>query len=162
MNAAHFHLITNHIPIVGLFCGLFMLIWALVSKNKSITVAATALIFLCSIGGIAANKSGEEAEDLVEQIAGISKTAIHEHEEAAELAMPFIFISIVFSSAGLYLNRRNHRWSNIVNYILLASCALACILSARAGWLGGKIRHAAEINAGKVPSQNYESEKEHD
>ena len=90
----------------------------------------------------------EEAEDLVEQIAGVSKTAIHEHEEAAELAMPFMFISILLSAAALFLNKRNHKWASMVTILLLVSSALSCIHSLRAGWLGGKIRHQTEINAG--------------
>jgi uncharacterized membrane protein len=148
MNAAHVHLITNHIPIIGLFCGLFVLLWGILAKNKSVVLVGTVLLLICSIGGVVANKSGEEAEDLVEQIAGVSKTAIHEHEEAAELAMPFMFISILLSAAALFLNKRNHKWASMVTILLLVSSALSCILSSRAGWLGGKIRHQTEINAG--------------
>ena len=160
MNAAHLHLITNHIPIIGLFCGLFVLICGMVSKNKSVLTISMLLIALCSAGGMVANKSGEEAEDTVEQIAGISKSAIHEHEEAAEAAVPFILLSFVFSATGLFLHRKNHKWAGIANILLLVVCLLACSLSARAGWLGGKIRHQAEIGA--IQPAMHHDEKDHD
>jgi uncharacterized membrane protein len=158
MNAAHLHLITNHIPILGMASGLFVLIWGLFTKNKNTIVAASVLIALCAIGGIIANKSGEEAEETVEHIAGISRSAIHEHEEAAELAIPFIVISGITAVAGLWLNRRNHKWASLINLVLLVAVFISLVLSSRAGWMGGKIRHQTEINAAPESHNHHEPE----
>jgi hypothetical protein len=159
MNATHIHLLTNHIPIIGIACGFFVLVWSIVSKNKNSLFAALFILLFSGIGGGITNKTGEEAEEQLERMQGISKVAIHEHEEAAEGAMPFILATTVLSAAALYLNYKNHKWSKFSNYALVLAAGLAFIMSARAGFIGGKIRHAAEIEAVQA-SPAAESEKE--
>lgn len=162
MNATHIHLLTNHIPIIGMVCGAFVLIWAIIAKNRNTTLAAIIILLFSGIGGGIANKSGEEAEEVLEKMVGISGAAIHEHEEAAELAMPFILITAVVSLAALFLNLKNHKFASMSNYLLAVVSVLAFAFSARAGLVGGKIRHAAEINSGGQQNQPAAEESEHD
>lgn len=146
MNATHIHLLTNHIPIIGFACGLFVLIWGIFGKNKGAVSAALLLLAGSGIGGMIANKTGEDAEHAIERITGVNQTAMESHEEAAELAMPFIVATVVLSGAALFFNIRGHRFSPLSNYAVLISAIAGFIFSARAGSKGGEIRHSQELN----------------
>lgn len=147
MNATHIHLLTNHIPIIGMACGVFMLAWGIFGKSRNTLLAAIIMLFLTGVGGVITNTTGEDAEHAVEKISGVTQQSIEDHEEAAEGAMPFIAGTIALSAAALFFALKNHRWSVATNYLLLLVAGLAFIMAARAGFIGGKIRHAQEINA---------------
>ena len=158
MNATHLHLITNHMPILGFALSAIALIWGMYTKSRNTLLLAFTLIFISAVGGFIAGNTGEAAEEAVENIIGISHDAIHEHEEAAEAAMPFVIASGVLSLFSGFLLIKNHKFSGIAQWVLLLTIFTASSLSARAGLLGGKIRHAQELNAAPVDHQ----EPEHD
>jgi hypothetical protein len=157
MNQTHLHLLTNHLPILGFLFSVILLLWGILAKSKTTIMATAVVVFLSAAGGMVASNTGEAAEEQLEQINGISHAAIHEHEEAAEAAVPFIIASGILSLAMLFFSLKNHRFGNITQWLLLASVALGSVLSARAGFTGGKIRHAQEIGD-TFPAQQ---EKEH-
>ena len=152
MNATHLHLITNHIPILGLLFSALALSWGMYRKSNSTLLLAFAMIFISSVGGFITGNTGEAAEEALEAISGISHEAIHEHEEAAEQAMPFIITSGILSLVAALLWLKKLPYSRLTQWILLGAVVAACSLSARAGWQGGKIRHAQEINAEVTPA----------
>jgi hypothetical protein len=158
MNAAHIHLITNHLPVLGLLFSGIALLWGILSKSRHTLFLAFSLTFVSSVGGFIAGNTGEAAEEAVENIIGISHDAIHEHEEAAEAAMPFIIASGILSLAAGFLLFKHHSFARFAQWALLLAVVGGCSLSMRAGLLGGKIRHAQEINSDAPPHQ----ESEHD
>jgi uncharacterized membrane protein len=158
MNSAHIHLITNHLPILGFAFSAIAIIWGIYRKSRNTLLLAFSLTFISAAGGFITGNTGEAAEEAVENIIGISHDAIHEHEEAAEAAMPFVIASGILSLISGFLLIKNHKYAAISQWALLLSVITGSFLSMRAGWLGGKIRHAQEINAG--PSVNTETEHE--
>jgi uncharacterized membrane protein len=147
MNASHWHLITNHLPVLGLSFSAISIIWGMYRNSRNTLLLAFFLVLISAVGGFIAGNTGEGAEEAVEKIIGISHEAIHEHEEAAELAMPLIIASGILSLLAGFLLIKNHKWSKTSQWLLLLTVIMGCILSMRAGWLGGKIRHSPEINA---------------
>lgn len=157
MNTAHLHLITNHLPVLGLAFSAISLLWGMYKNSRNTLLLAFSLVLISALGGFIAGNTGEGAEEAVEKMIGISHEAIHEHEEAAEAAMPFIIASGILSMVAGFLLIKNHTYSKISQWLLLLSVVTGCSLSARAGLLGGKIRHSPEINA---DTSDHETEHE--
>lgn len=145
-NLAHLHLLLNHLPIVGcLFAG-GLLVAGLVRRDDSLTVAAKVALVLVALTSIPAYFTGEPAEEQVEDIAGISRKVIHEHEEAGEAAFVVMLMNGALA-AFLFFRRRDDRRLHLA----LAVVTLVSFgLMARTGNLGGKIRHP-EIDAATAP-----------
>jgi uncharacterized membrane protein len=160
MNDTHLHLITNHLPVIGFALSALALGWGMFSKSRNTLLLAFTLILISAVGGFIAGNTGESAEEAVENIIGISHDAIHEHEEAAEAAMPFVIASGILSLAAGFLLIKNHKLAGLSQWALLLTVIAGCGLSMRAGWLGGKIRHAQELNT--VPADHQQTEHEDD
>lgn len=163
MNWAHVHLIINHIPVIGIGLLILLFIVAMVRKNKGLITVALAFIILISLATIPVYLTGEPAEEVVEDMPGISEELIKEHEEQAEIA--FIFVEVAGGLALITLIAR--RYSDKLGQRLVILTLLVLIVSGGLiGWtanLGGKIHHE-EIRSGKdsqnLPSQMIDKEKE--
>lgn len=163
MNWAHVHLIINHIPVIGIGLLILLFIVAIVRKNKGLITVALAFIILISLATIPVYLTGEPAEEVVEDMPGISEELIEEHEEQAEIA--FILVEVAGGLALITLIAR--RYSDKLGQRLVILTLLVLIVSGGLiGWtanLGGKIHHE-EIRSGKdsqnLPSQTIDKEKE--
>ena len=150
MNAAHAHLLLNHIPVIGAILGVMVLVWGFYRRNADVRTAAMLLFVIVALLSIPAFLTGEPAEHMINKMPGVDRKLIHEHEEAAEFAIWVMEGLGVASLAGLYFawtNKPVPRWLNIV--ILALGLATAAAM-ARTSNLGGVIRHP-EING--VPAQ---------
>ena len=85
MNATHFHLILNHIPVLGTAFGLGLLIFGLLRTSDEIKKAALGIFVIVAIATIPVYFTGEPAEEGVESLPGVSKAFMERHEEAAGL-----------------------------------------------------------------------------
>jgi uncharacterized membrane protein len=155
MNGVHLHLLLNHLPVIGSLFAILLLIWALFRKNAEIANAALGLFVIAAITGLAAYFTGEPAEHVAEEIAGVSRRAIHSHEESAELATVLLGGYGVFALGGLlYLRRRAERFPR---KFLSLSLVLALIPAGAMAWTanqGGKIRHPEITSAGAAQANN--------
>lgn len=159
MNAIHLHLIANHIPILGSVIGLLVLIAGFFFNNREVRITAAAILLFAAVGGIVTNKSGEEAEEVVEDLPGVSHDLIHEHEEMAEKAMPFIFGTAVLAAATLFGEIKRKKFARIASLLLLFCALGVSALSGYTGYLGGKIRHP-EIDGLSLPTTGNQLEDE--
>ena len=64
MNQAYMHLLTNHIPVLGMVFGFIILMWGIISRKKEIKMVAYFLFLAASLGGLIAFNTGEAAEDV--------------------------------------------------------------------------------------------------
>ena len=162
MNAAHFHLIVNHLPLAGLLFGLILLVGGLISDSKPITNAAQLLLVLAALLVFPAYFSGEGAEDsLMDQVQGIEKSLIHEHEEAALISFVITILVGVLSLITFIVNNRAKKENKFLVYLLLIVGLFALTSIAQVAKLGGEIRHT-EIreSATNAPNQNNESDED--
>jgi uncharacterized membrane protein len=158
MDPAHLHLLINHLPVFGSLMGALVLAHALYTKNNQTKMAAYYVIIISSIGAVIAYLTGEPAEHLVEDMAGISHDAIEEHEDAAIYAL-YSFIALgILSLIGLYLALKKHASTRMMAMIVLVVSLLSFAIIARTGYLGGQIRHT-EIYSPQ-PAQGPEMENE--
>ncbi len=149
MNAAHWHLVLNHVPLIGIgFVALLMVI-AFLRKSSELVSVSLVLTVAVALFAIPAYLTGEPAEEIVEDMPGISENLIHEHEEAAEKA--FILVEAVGGLAliGLIARRFNKNLGNTLAVATLAGLLAGGGLVAYTANLGGKIHHQ-EIREGSA------------
>ncbi|TYP93612.1 putative membrane protein [Fodinibius salinus] len=151
MNDAYLHLVINHFPIFSMLFGVLILGWGLWKKKDSIQRIAMVLFVLGAITSYIAVETGEGAEEVLEEYAtSISHDAIHDHEEAAEIAMWFSLVTGGLSLVGLFGANYNIRYKNVLMGVLLVAALTAVSSLLYTAYEGGKIRHPEAHNTIKV------------
>ncbi|WP_437330023.1 hypothetical protein [Sorangium sp. So ce381] len=161
MNAAHFHLIINHLPIVGFAIAAVLLILAFFHPaERGALRSAVLVLVLSAAGAAAAYLSGEPAEKVVERLPGTSEQAMEVHEERAGVATALAGLTALAGIAALLLAERRRTASGAPAAITLAGAPerrrtassapvavtlVGAILTSGAmawtGAAGGEIRH---------------------
>lgn len=156
MNDAYLHLIINHLPVFSMLFGLLILIWGLIKSNTAFQKLAMVLFIVGAVGTYAAVETGEGAEDIVEDyVPSMSEDVIHDHEEAAEIAMWFSYVTGGVALLGLFVVGKNHRYEKVLNGVLLVAALAAVGMLMYTAYEGGKIRHpeAHETASYIVPAE---------
>ncbi|NOT38347.1 MAG: hypothetical protein HOP11_13330 [Saprospiraceae bacterium] len=163
MNEAHIHLIINHLPIIFPIAGIIAIITGLISKSESVKRTSFLIFILGALATIAAMKSGEGAEDVVEKISGVSEVYIEKHEELAERFAIFSYLLGGISLLGLWISFKKNANSNIFNVVILSIALSTLFLAQKTGTSGGEIRHTEIRNDSTVPpAENNSSGEDND
>lgn len=160
MNLAHLHLIINHLPIVGIPVALLFLAHGIWKGNSSSKRFALLIMFLISIVVLPVYLTGEPAEDMVENLPGVTKSLIGAHEEAAEVSLILTLLTGASAIVALVL-QRDERKGKISSYATLSVAVVALLSLMYTGNLGGKIRHT-EIRDGAASASTEKSPGKHD
>lgn len=152
MNGAHYHLLVNHLPILGTLFGMLVLVTGFVFKNISIKRTGLGLLIFAAITVFPAHVTGEEAEEVVENIAGIDKHYIHEHEEAADTFMGILIALGVIAIFTLVVDIMNKKFAPILYVLTILFALITMLFAQKTGTTGGEIQHS-EIR-GTTPSQD--------
>ena len=150
MNDAHYHLIVNHLPIVGLLIGILVLIAGLVFNKTEVKLTALGIFIFSAITSIAAFYTGEGAEEVVENLEGISETLTHTHEEYAET---FYTLSLILGGLSLLTFILELKKIRLSKYMLIICLLMAIVGGISATYVGssrGDIRHIEIHNDAKV------------
>lgn len=141
MNGAHLHLIVNHLPIVGVIIGTLVMAVGMMLKKEQVKQTALGINLFSAITSLIAFFTGEEAEELVENIKGISETFIHVHEEYAE---SFLILSVVLgfvSLVTLYFSIKSKKYAKYGFIIAFCISLVLIFIGKQVGTSGGEIRH---------------------
>lgn len=152
MNDAHFHLVVNHLPIIFPLVGVIILITGLIAKSEAVKRTAYLVFSIGAISAIAAMTSGEGAEEVVENINGISENYIEKHEDAAKLFALLSYVLGGLSLIGLWASFRQKTFSSIVSIAVLGMAIIVLVFAKQTGTTGGEIRHD-EIRGGTTTTQ---------
>jgi hypothetical protein len=142
MNPAHLHIILNHVPVIGIPFGTALLIWGFLRKSQEVKIAAFLVFVAIALVTIPTYVTGKAAEDIVEDLPGVSENLIENHESAATIAL--IATSIL---GGLALVRllMASRFAAVGGPMTVLVFILSLGVSgwlARTANLGGQIRHS--------------------
>jgi hypothetical protein len=137
----------THLPIFGVLMGLLVLVQGIWKKNSGTIVAAYTVLIISTLGACTAFLTGEGAEEAVEHIAGVTESAIHEHEEAADFALWSMIIMGLTAIVAMVMTLRKHSKARLLSFITLFIALFAWSTVARTGWLGGQIRHTEVAGA---------------
>ncbi|NOY47215.1 MAG: hypothetical protein GXO84_03225 [Chlorobi bacterium] len=166
MDATHLHLVLTHFPIIGVIIGILILAYGQFYKNSDIQKVALATFILMAILTIPVFLTGEEAEETVEHIAGVSEQLIENHEELAEKAIWLMGLLGVFSMISFFAIVKKLSFAKTITLITLIVSLGTFGLFAQVGNLGGQIRHSeirTESNNNQVDNKNYDNrERDHD
>lgn len=149
MDQAHLHLLITHLPIFGSILGAFVLAYGIWSKSNSTKIAAYFLFIIAAIGTGIAYLTGEGAEEVVENIQGVSENVMKEHEEFAMFALVSLIVLGISSLFALFVTYKKSTLLKTASIATLVISLVSFALVARTGYLGGQIRHT-EISATAV------------
>ena len=155
MNNAHYHLIVNHLPIVGLIIGTLVFVAGLLIKKSEVKLTGLGIYIFAAIASILAFYTGEGAEEIVENNLGISETLLHNHEEFAETFFTLTLILGAIAIIGfiaLLIESRHFRYLQILILLLALTDG---VLAYNVGVSGGEIRHSEiRSDANIIPIEN--------
>ena len=136
----YLHLLINHIPILGIPASILVLLYGLLRKQKEI-LRLGLLVMLVS-GGVAfpAMKTGHEAEEKVEHLAGVSEHWIEKHEDVGETATWLAVAAAGLALVGLLIQFINEKGATRVAILALVVGLGAGYFLALTGQAGGRIR----------------------
>jgi len=162
MNEAHFHLLVNHFPITGTMLGLLVFAFGLLLKNDTVIKTSLYVIAGAALLAIPALLSGEGAEELIEELPGISHDVIHEHEEKGELFVWFSGILAGLSLFGIWVVSKAQAYKKAILWLTFGFGLATAFLAAQVGNSGGLIRHPeieAQVSDLKTEGSASENEK---
>jgi hypothetical protein len=159
MSWVHVHLLTNHIPVIGVIIGLILLIVGMAWKSRDLE--RLMLYYFVVLGAISllVFLTGEPAEKAIEHTVGVSEALIERHEEASVFGLITVEVVAAMSLIGIWLKRKNLIAQEWYMRVLLL---LVVVASGTMGWvanLGGKIRHT-EMNEKQSAEISGEENKE--
>jgi hypothetical protein len=165
MNAAHLHLLLNHVPVLGSLAGVVLLACAVLSPRQPARTAALVLLVIGGAFGVATYLTGEPAEEIVEaSFPDIPHRLIHEHEDAAGWAVWLLGIAGGLALVLLWVARRRavHRgWLAL----LLVIATMTAVATVRTAASGGHIHHPEtrpDFVSGGEDEQDAEDDAEDD
>ena len=148
MNWAHTHLLVNHLPILGGLFALLLLAWGWLRREPAIVRLALGLFVLLAGAAIAVHSTGERAVEAVERLPGVTRELIDAHESAAGKATTVYFVAGLAALGGLIAFRKRPSPPAWFLALMLLIGAANAVMIARAGLLGGEIRHTEVRRAG--------------
>ena len=149
MNEVHIHLLLNHAPVMGTAFGALLLFYGLFKNSKSVIEASMLAFIITALFTIPVFLTGEPAEESIENIPGILKSAIETHEENAEVAFWLMEALGVFSILTFIMKVKENKMANSFTKAALVFSLVIFGFMAKVANEGGKIRHS-EISNGAV------------
>jgi hypothetical protein len=148
LDAAHVHLILNHVPVVGAPLLLLLLTLGLWRGSRElITISLVLIAGLAVVTGLVC-LTGESAEELVEHAPWFREALAEAHEERAALSLAAVLTTGGLAGAAFML-RASPRAGRRLTRVTWAGLALSTILLGWTAWSGGQIRHE-EVRAEAV------------
>lgn len=140
MDAAHVHLLLNHVPVIGLVFCVLLLAYALARRSDDVTRAAFWAFGVVGLAAVVVYLTGEPAEELVAELPGFSEAAAERHEQAALWATWAAVALGAVALGGLYA----YRDLNVPRRFGVLMLGLSLAGLAPMAWaanLGGQVRH---------------------
>lgn len=158
MNGAELHLAINHLPIAATLFGLFILLGGLIFSNNSVKKVGLILLIFAGLSTIPTLKSGEKAEEIIENMAygeDVHHT-IHEHEELAETAQWISLGVSLLALLAFYFHQTKKAPAHFFTIIAFLGSIGSLIYFIEVADSGGKISHPEMREDFVVPSETDE------
>jgi hypothetical protein len=139
-DAAHLHLMLNHVPVIGAPLLLLLLTIGIVRGSRElVTVSLVLVVGLAVVTGLV-YLSGEPAEELVKHASWFREALAEEHEDQATVSLVAVLATGGLAGAALALRGRPGAgiWLPRVAW---GGLALSTALLGWTAWSGGQIRH---------------------
>lgn len=141
MNQAHYHLLLNHLPIIGTLIGILTLAAGFLLKSGPVKRTALVIFVFAGVCAIPAFLTGEGAEELVEEMPGVTDTVIEQHEDLAAIFIWLTSALGIVALLTLIADLRAISFSKLLYGVTAILCIATMVLAQQVGTTGGKIRH---------------------
>jgi len=148
MTWAHIHLVTVHLPLVGMALCFVLLVLSVMRRSAELRQVALIGIFLSGIAVYPIGFAGEQAEEFVEELSGIDHHQLEEHEESGELAVKIAIGVGLLSGLTALCFCFGLKVSHSLLYLTMAGVISALFFMGLAASEGARMRHAPEIDTG--------------
>ena len=150
LNPAHWHLLFNHLPVVGIIFLALLLAYGLVRKSSSVIIASYWFFVLLAVLTFITSNTGGSAAGYLSHAGLASDDLIKPHAEAADKAELAIYLGAALSLATLFVKRL--KTIRIMPVIILLVALVGVVLMGWTSLLGGEIMHK-EIRPGFTVNQ---------
>jgi hypothetical protein len=151
LNAAHLHLVLNHVPTLGTAVALALLLLALIRRHEVLVHVGLEVLFVIALVTMPVYVTGAAAYAHLRDGAEFSDIAARMHQDAALTGFAVTEFAGFVAWVALWQSRRTgHAGRGLVAAATLLS-VLALAIMGRAATLGGEITHP-EIRAEGVAS----------
>lgn len=141
MNYPHLHLLTNHVPILGAFFALLLVLWSMRRGHRELTRLSLWVTLAAGLSAWPAYFTGDEAHEQVEDYPGFDHDTTHEHEESAEFALVTMLVTAGAAGLTLFLGRGDRTEPGWAKGAVLLGLVASVATVTRTAWVGGEIRH---------------------
>lgn len=162
MNDAHLHLMVNHFPIIVPILGLLILIAGFLTKSDIVKRTALLVFVFGALFTFPAMYTGEGAEEIAENLPGVTDNIIHMHEEKAETFAVFSYILGLLAMVGFWANRTKKSYSDYIAIGVMIFGLIVLYTGKETGTTGGEIRHTEIRPDFKVTSETTTETKNQD
>jgi uncharacterized membrane protein len=137
----HLHLLLNHVPIIGFFVGVGLLLASFTGNNDDLRRSALIIFAAIALLTIPTFVSGVGADRSIAREPGISEALVRRHEGAAMLGLWFVIATGAAALVTLWRSRQSGGTPRGSLAAVLVLAIVASILMGRTGNTGGDIRH---------------------
>lgn len=141
MNGAHFHLLVNHLPIVGTIFGLLILLSGIVIKNNIVKQTGLATLIFAALSSGLALLTGDPAGETVENLPGITEAMIEHHESIAYSSLWALVPMGLLAALAFYSILKKEKAGNTLALVTLTLAVVSIGMMSWTGLTGGEIRH---------------------
>jgi len=141
MDAAHLHLMINHLPILGTPLVAGLLIWGMIRQSRDVLRTALGAAIVVAALSYPVFLTGEPAEEKVEDSAWLQERLVHEHEERAEAGLIAILLTGALGAVVLWQSRGGRGIPTTTTGLTLAGLLISSGLFGWSALAGGLIRH---------------------
>lgn len=141
VNAAHVHLILNHIPIVGIPVVLIFLVSGVLLENNGLRQISLLFLIGLSATTIGVFSTGDGAEEILEKVSpAIEEFFIESHETASQVSLGLTLLMGIGAIHAYTRELRGYIGTGASKIAILLAFVASCSLGYTA-YLGGKINH---------------------
>lgn len=141
MDAAHLHLMLNHLPVMGTPLVAGLLVWGMVRKSRDVLRTALGAAVIVAALSYPVFLTGEPAEERVEDSSWMRERLVHEHEERAEAGLIAILLTGALGAVVLWQSRAGRTVPTATAGLTLAGLLVSSGLFGWTALAGGVIRH---------------------
>lgn len=158
MTSAHWHLLLNHVPVLGTIFAALLLIVALILRNRTLVRTSLAVFVIAALVTVPVYLTGEGAEEAIEGGPGIAaESVIEQHESMGLIALIAVAVLGLLALVALWSARGE---TAIPRWIGPSVLIVAIVVSGLFVWtatLGGQINHP-EIRGTPATTQETSDE----
>lgn len=148
MNAAQVHLALTHMPVILTITGLTILLISLFIKKQAVTNTGLIVLVAAGVFAIPVFFSGEGAEEIVEELTGVTGSMIEEHEDIAKFSLFAVSATAVLALLAMIIG--NKKIFRPISYLVVVFALVTSGVMAYTAHLGGQIRHTEITDSGIV------------